>query len=208
MATIGRRLKEESGLSDGTCTPKWLADMLPVVDFDPCSNPRSHIKSSWTWSLEKGYDGLRMPWHGTGFINWPFAKPLPWANKAMIELGSGRCTDLIILCKLDPSTKWWSVATAFDSLALPGEPISMAPELWLFNDRVQYDEHPELIEKRRQKVASGERKGKPSGESSNNFCSVIIHHRGWLPAKTGEQPKRNNRLKLDSVAALWCRTWD
>ncbi len=213
-ATIGRRPLAVAPLSDAACTPKWLADMLPMVDFDPCSNPRSWIRSAWSWSLEKGIDGLKMPWRGSGFENWPYSAPLPWAQKSIDELRLGRCTELIVLCKLDTSTDWWHVITSFDPEAGKGEPLSEPPELWTFDKRLQFDEHPDLIEQRRQETIEKARakaiaKGKNpddvdttkiTGESSNNFCSVIVHHRRIFPDGT-----RGPRLKLASVATLWER---
>lgn len=190
-------------MTDSTVTPKWLADMLPEVDFDPCSNPRSHVRARWAWSLEKSIDGLKMPWRGDGFINWPFSSPLAWAQKAIAELDIGRCSSLIVLCKMDPSTKWWNTITSTgeNKLVVP-------PDLWMFDDRIQYEEHPEIIARRRDEYATAferwEHAGKPPGEkpkgkadgmSSTNFVSVIIHHRG----ADGEA------LQLGSVASLWRR---
>lgn len=189
-ATIGRRSKDKTPLSDSTCTPKWLADMLPEVDLDPCSNERSHIKARWSFSLEKKLDGLRLPWNGTVFENYPYSDPLPWIIKTMLELNEGRCKGAIVLAKLDCSTKAWEILTQ--------DVCFLGPDLWLFKDRIQFDEHPDLVEERRlERIAKLVAKGKPvpdsiSGESSNNFCSVIVHHRGLMPA-----------LKLESVATRW-----
>jgi len=204
IATIGRRNKADQELSDATCTPEWLARMLPIVDFDPCSNPRSHILSRWSWSLEKGYNGLKMPWRGSGFINWPFSSPRDWADKANYELSLGRCTSLIVLCKLDTSTSWWPIITAPIMLTRHrGERTTLKtwhhPDLWLFDDRIEFDEHPELIARRvrdhHEAKARGEKpKTRASGKSSANFVSCIIHHRF-----DGEP------LVLDSVAKCWSR---
>lgn len=178
----GRRKREDREFSDAACTPKWLADLLPEVDFDPCSNPRSHIRSRWSWSLEKGYDGLKMPWRGSGFVNWPYSGPTPWAAKAAYEIDRGRCEQLITLCKLETSTTWWEIITEFDRAS-----VHLArrhpPDLWLFNRRIQFEEHPELMLRRQNAIDSwimGGKLGKrpPPAKSSNNFCSVIIHHRG------------------------------
>lgn len=191
-ATIGRRPKAEVKLSDAACTPEWLAAMLPVVDFDPCSNPRSHVRARWSWSLEKGFNGLKMPWRGSGFVNWPYSDPMPWAQKAIDELRIGRCTELIVLCKLDTSTDWWKVINGYvgeDSMSGSGS----SPEIWTFDQRLQFDEHPALIEERKaERIAAGKAPG--DGKSSNNFCSVIVHHRG-----------DGSRLNLRSVATRWVR---
>ncbi len=192
VATIARRPKSETSKSDSTVTPKWLADMLPETDLDPCSNERSHIRSRWSYSLEKKLDGLLLPWRGTVYENYPYSDPMPWIVKTMLELHGGRCTGAIVLAKLDASTRWWQLLTQ--------DVCFLAPDLWMFHDRIQFDEHPDLIEERKQeRIAKLIAKGKPipagiNGESSNNFCSVIVHHRGLMP-----------RLKLESVATRWTR---
>lgn len=218
-ATIGKRSKREAPLSDSTCTPLWLCDLLPLVDFDPCSNPRSMVKARWSWSLEKGIDGLKMPWRGSGFMNFPYSLPLPWCVRAIDEMRIGNCTELITLAKLDPSTEWWKVLTMFDPDAIlsggvldgldrVNHPLAQPPEIWTFDSRIMFDEHPDLIEQRRLEKIEKRRaariaKGKDpdagidkvTGESSNNFCSVIIHHR----------PASAPILDLRSVATRWVR---
>lgn len=205
--TIRRRSKDESSLSDSTCTPKWLADMLPDRDLDPCSNDRSHIRARWSFSLEKKLDGLKLPWMGTVYENWPYANPKPWAIKTMHELRIGNCTDAIVLCKLDGSTDWWDIITSWEPEALPDEPLHQPPDLWIFNDRIQFDEDPALIAARVEKYKidlanyeAGRGKkpvGRADGKSSNNFCSAIIHHRH----------PRTPSLNLSSVAKLWWRAF-
>lgn len=206
--TIARRSDEEKELSDATCTPSWLAELLYEArgkrpfDLDPCSNPRSHIRALWSYSLEKKLDGLRLPWRGEVFKNNPFSAPMDWQNKAHHELSIGRCTELVELCKMDPGTKWWKVITAPIARGAMhrGSPDLglincqwYKPDLWLFDARIQYDEHPLLIEKRRCEVLEGKRKGAKSGKSSNNFCSVLIHHRFDRAPMTA----------LEKYATLW-----
>lgn len=224
-ATIGRRPKDEVKLSDSACTPLALCELLPWVDFDPCSNDRSQVKARWAWSLEKGVDGLKMRWLGSGYMNFPYSNPMPFCVKALTEMQIGNCTELITLCKLDPSTEWWKVLTKYDPHsiirnegridfveALNDEveihPLAQLPEIWMIDDRLQFDEHPDLIEQRRldriakrreNRIAKGkdpdEGIEKVNGESSNNFCSVIIHHR----------PSDRPSLDLRSIATRWVR---
>lgn len=198
-ATIRKRSREESAQTDSTCTPKWLTDMLPYVDCDPCSNSRSTVNAGWSFSLEKGLDGLKLPWRGSAFKNWPFSNPLPFAQKAIYEMSVGHCIDLITLCKLDTGTEWWHTITEVHPTSVH-HIIRQPPELWLFNERIQYDEHPDVIEKRRlERVAkaqwAGKRTDNITGESTANFVSCILHRRGY----------RRPQLKLESVATLWER---
>jgi hypothetical protein len=153
-------------ISDGYCTPPWLTALLPVVDLDPASNPRSTVRARRTYSLEKRLDGLKLPWTGSVFLNYPYSDPEPWIAKLLEEMAARRCTSAIVLPKLDSSTEAWYRLT------------SGQPELWTFDKRIQFDEPPELIADRVRKFAEA---GKSGGEkSSNNFCSAIVHHRGEL----------------------------
>lgn len=187
-ATIGKRSKEDVALSDSTVTPKWLTELLPPRDLDPCSNSRSHVRSDLAYSLVNGLDGIELPWHGSAFVNWPFSAPMRFAEKAVHEMTIGNCTDLIVLCKLDPSTQWWK--KIYRSV-LPFGPSRWTVDLWMPWGRIQYDEHPDLIERRRlERVAKAiaddeppEKIAKITGESTANFVSVLLHHR-----KTVTQP--------------------
>ncbi len=217
-ATIRRRKRNETPLTDSMCTPKWLADKLPIVDIDPASNPRSHIRARWSYSLEKKLDGRKLPWRGAAFLNHPYSNPMPWMLKLNYELSIGRCTSAIVLAKLDCSTEWWQVLTApiargydvnensLGQASVVGRgPVKIGtasisqhwftPDIWMFNDRIEFDEPPELIEERRKKVLEKRAAGKKATEkTSNNFCSVIVHHRfGGM------------RLDLDDVATPWGR---
>jgi hypothetical protein len=148
-------------LSDEYCTPKWLADCVGTFDTDPCTNERSHIRARTKYSLPT--NGLQLPWQGRVWLNHPYSNPLPWMEKLYYEQSIGRCTESLVLAKLDPSTEWWKVLT------------SQSCVLWVFKKRIQFE--PPLGIK----------------ASSNNFCSVLVHHRG----ATGDM------LNLDDVAQLW-----
>jgi hypothetical protein len=206
-ATIARRSPSEAELTDSTATPLWLANMLPEVDLDPCSCVRSHIRARKRYDGAELGDGLALPWIGTVFQNNPFSRPLPWMLKLRRELAYSRCTGAIVLCKDDCSTAWWRVLTGYDRECK----LDMMPvEMWRFHRRVQYDEHPDVIEARRiervreriekwakrGKVVPDEKLARIHGKSQANFTSVIVHHRG---AKLAPMPP----LALESVATRW-----
>jgi hypothetical protein len=208
-ATIAKRPKTDAELSDATCTPKWLNDLLPTVDLDPLSNERSTVKARRTYDLSRGQDALKLPWHGTVHENWPFSAPEEFAKKTIEEMASGRCTDAIVIAKHDEGTEWWSLIMQPIMRKLGGKWVALLPEKWAFNKRIQYDEHPDLIERRRlDQRAKLIKEGKPllnkrgeeraTGKSQANFTSVILHHRGVFP-----NGKRRPRLDLSSVARLW-----
>ncbi len=89
--------------TDSWCTPAWLAKALGPVDTDPCSNDRSHIQATTTYQLERGEDGLELPWLGTVFTNFPYSNPLPWCLRLRDHGGPW-----VALAKLDPSCRWWA----------------------------------------------------------------------------------------------------
>ncbi len=192
-ATIAKRNAVEAEYTDATCTPKWITDRLPHRNFDPCGNARSTVRADVVMTLDNGLDGLADPWIGTGFMNNPFSQPLPWMQRAQSQIACGNCTDLIVLCKHDPATKWWATL-------ITQNPFTTI-ERWEPFRRVQYDEHPAVIEQRRlDRIAKAVEKGttlakieKITGKSQANFVSVIVHHRGLgMP-----------RLDLSDVATLW-----
>lgn len=200
-ATIARRPPSEAELTDSTATPLWLANMLPEVALDPCSCARSHIRARKRYDGAELGDGLALPWIGTVFQNNPFSRPLPWMLKLRRELACGNCTGAIVLCKDDASTLWHRVLVGHD----PECKLDMMPvEMWRFHKRIQYDEHPDVIEQRRMErvvkaLADGwapERIAKITGKSQANFPSMIVHHRGQ---KISPMPS----LALESVATRW-----
>ena len=176
-------------LTDAYGTPAWLTARLPLVHLDPCSNPRSTVRAVAAYMLERGENGLALPWAPSVFINWPYSDPMPWVEKLLAEIAAGRTQYAIILPKHDHSTEWWARLTA----ELPRG--THALDQWQFRDRLQFDIPPELYAelaaKHAAKVAAGKAKGpyKPS----NNFCSTLLH---WRPR---ELPK----LVIDDVATRW-----
>ena len=160
--------------SDSYCTPRWLTALLPVVDLDPASNPRSTVRARRTYSLEKKLDGLALPWTGSVFLNFPYSDPLPWVHKLAEEMAGGGCTEAIVLCKLDPTTEWWRV------LMTPG-----GPDLWMFDRRIQFDEPAPLVDLRRERLGVE--------KSTTNFASVIVHHGGPILTGLGQVATRWGR---------------
>jgi hypothetical protein len=89
------------------CTPKPLAEKLGKFDLDPCSNDRSHIKSKFSYRLERGEDGLvlarEVPKNYRVFINPPYARGL--VLKWILAYAHTR---FCFLVKFDPSTDWFA----------------------------------------------------------------------------------------------------
>jgi hypothetical protein len=116
---------------DSYCTPSWLTVMLPEVDLDPCSNSRSTVRARKTYSLERGEDGLRLPWRDAVFINPPYSDVYPWVDRLWncYDRSEG-VTSAGFLVNCDPSTKWWKVL------------CSVLPVRFDFDKRIQFDPPP------------------------------------------------------------------
>lgn len=119
---------------DAWCTPDLLAAALPHVDVDPCSNPYSSIRADTTYMLENGQDGLLLPWFGLLYVNGPFSKLLPWAERLASELHEKRSKRTVkgagFLVNADSSTAWWKVLTRHLPIRLD------------FDDRIEFKPPP------------------------------------------------------------------
>lgn len=109
---------------DSWTTPQWLTDLLPYVDLDPCSNVRSTVRANRTYRLDRGEDGLALPWNGMCFINPPYSDVLPWARKGIEAESIG------FLVNADSSTAWWREMTRYCRL------------MFLFAKRIQFTPPP------------------------------------------------------------------
>jgi hypothetical protein len=108
------------GSTDAQCTPRDLALELGTFGLDPCSNPRSHIRALRTYQLERGEDGLSLPWTLGGntpcsvFVNGPYSDPLPWCERLRAH-EAGWCA----LWKADFTTEWWRQLMASGAMWAP-----------------------------------------------------------------------------------------
>jgi hypothetical protein len=119
---------EQASDRDSWCTPPWLTELLPLVDIDPCSNPRSTVRARRTYDATRGEDGLALPWFGMVFINPPYSSVMPWVMKMQREYQ--RVTSAAFLVNADPSTKWWHTLSA------------VLPRRFDFNRRIQFSPPP------------------------------------------------------------------
>lgn len=126
------------------------------VDVDPCSNLRSKVKALTCWTEEtakmagapigtrrkKGLEvEIVLPhpvWSTgngyTGFLNWPFSDPLPWAVAAGLHCDGSRSPDrcearwLVGLGICDPTTRWWAeLESAASYVCFPRDRLRYEP---------------------------------------------------------------------------------
>lgn len=95
--------------TDAQCTPRDLALDLGRFDLDVCSNPRSHILADRSFMLERGEDGLALPWTradgspASVWCNGPYSDPRPWCERLRAHRAPWAC-----LWKLDSTTEWFA----------------------------------------------------------------------------------------------------
>ena len=68
-------------------TPEWVYSKLDTVDLDPCAGPDTFIGVT-NYALERGEDGLVLPWHGFVYCNPPFSQKEIWAERMRLH-GNG-----------------------------------------------------------------------------------------------------------------------
>lgn len=105
---------------DDWCTPHVVANLLREhffggkFDLDPCSNAGSILPARAEYRLDRGQNGLHLPWVGDVFVNPPFSLLREFAAKAAAEHKAGRTNEIILLMASRTDTRAWheSVATA------------------------------------------------------------------------------------------------
>jgi len=68
-------------------TPQWVYESLGCIDLDPCAGPNTAI-GKVNYALERGQNGLILPWEGFVYCNPPFSQKHIWAEKMMAH-GNG-----------------------------------------------------------------------------------------------------------------------
>ena len=77
------------------------------IDTDPCcndvNNPNVPAKVLYTEET----NGLAHPWYGKVFMNHPYSDSKTWIPHAAAQYENGNAKEMVLLIKLDVSTKWW-----------------------------------------------------------------------------------------------------
>lgn len=69
-------------------TPPSIVEALGSFDLDPCGAP-GHNLAARTYLLERGEDGLALPWQGRVWCNPPYGREQVPFVKRMVEHGHG-----------------------------------------------------------------------------------------------------------------------
>lgn len=92
-------------------TPEWVLDLVRSVAqiaLDPCSNQWSTVRAAREYRLERGEDGLLLPWPTTGlvFVNPPYGKPVAaWAERMALHATHG--CEILALIPANVGTRWF-----------------------------------------------------------------------------------------------------
>jgi hypothetical protein len=67
-------------------TPQWLIDQIGISDLDPCGfyneDGEAIVQTArWYYLIDKGMDGLALPWFGSVYCNPPYDKNKEWIEK-------------------------------------------------------------------------------------------------------------------------------
>lgn len=115
-ATTGNR-------KDTWNTPKeFVGDVVKffdgVIDTDPCSNDAENPNVPATVCYTEKTNGLAHSWHGKVFMNHPYSNSKEWVPYAVSQYTQGYATEMILLIKLDVSTKWWQSVANYPWIAI------------------------------------------------------------------------------------------
>jgi phage N-6-adenine-methyltransferase len=95
-------------------------DVMGGIDCDPASEPEAQkIVQAATFYTEAD-NGLRQPWHGRVWLNWPYSKSEEFAKKLNAEVRAGHVTEAICLTHNYTDTGWFQdqLATICSAICL------------------------------------------------------------------------------------------
>jgi len=115
--------------STGTRTDCWntpqeiVKDVLDFfegeLELDPCSNSEDNPNVPAKRVYTEETDGLALEWIAESvFMNHPYSESKLWNSYAVSQYEWGNAKELILLIKLDISTKWWSSVSMYPWLAI------------------------------------------------------------------------------------------
>jgi len=115
--------------STGTRTDCWntpkviVHDVLDFFDgtleLDPCSNSEKNPNVPALKVYTEETNGLAYPWIAKSvFMNHPYSESKLWIPYAAEQYECGNAKELILLIKLDVSTRWWSRISDYPWVAI------------------------------------------------------------------------------------------
>lgn len=99
-------------------TPSHIFASLGKIDLDPCAGEETLI-ANVNYALERGEDGLQLPWFGFVYCNPPFSQKEQWAER-MKEHGNG----ILILPERGSASWFGPLAVAAGRYFVMGQKIN------------------------------------------------------------------------------------
>ena len=101
--------------------PEVVREVLEFFDgtihLDPCSNSHSTPNIPSLHQFTEEDDGLAHEWdYPTCFMNHPYSNSKQWVPYA-VEQHNKHSTEMLLLVKMDVSTRWWQAVQPYPFLA-------------------------------------------------------------------------------------------
>lgn len=116
-ATTGNR-------TDCWNTPiEFVADVIKFfngeLDLDPCSNDEADPNVPAKHVYTEATNGLSHDWIANSvFMNHPYSNSKEWVPYAASQYECGNAKEMVLLIKLDVSTKWWQSIEKYPWIAV------------------------------------------------------------------------------------------
>ena len=103
--------------------PEFVGDVLEFfdnkLDLDPCCNDIENPNVPAKKLFDEKINGLAQDWVAESvFMNHPYSNSKEWIPYAVSQYELGYAKELILLIKLDVSTKWWRSVSQYPWLAI------------------------------------------------------------------------------------------
>ena len=92
-------------------------EFFPKLELDPCCDDKANPNVKAQRYFDEDDDGLAQPWNAdTVFMNHPYSKSKLWIPYAVQQYKLHN-NEMLLLIKLDISTKWWRYVASYPWLA-------------------------------------------------------------------------------------------
>ena len=99
----------------------FVGDVLKffgTVDLDPCCNDVNNPNVPALNYFTEETNGLAHDWYGKVFMNHPYSDSKTWVPYASLQYELGNTDEMVLLIKLDVSTKWWKSVAKYPWIAI------------------------------------------------------------------------------------------
>ena len=89
-----------------------------TIDLDPCSNSEGDPNVPALNYYTEKTNGLAHDWYGKVFMNHPYSNSKEWVPYAAMQYETGNTEEMVLLLKLDISTRWWQSVAKYPWIAI------------------------------------------------------------------------------------------